>query len=98
MQHGLSDKTKRRHFNRTWRKRLSASWPDIPFEAWRQTSSALHLDAQIVGKYRLARTPWINHSWHATFYVDARGLTTSLIPDATGIEIIFDLVRHAVIG
>jgi hypothetical protein len=58
----------------------------------------LHLYSQIVGKYRLARTPWVNHSWHATFYVNARGLTTSLIPDASGIEILFDLVNHAVIG
>jgi hypothetical protein len=60
--------------------------------------SALHLYTQIVGKYRLARTPWLNHSWHATLYVNARGLTTSLVPDAAGIEIAFDLVRHALIG
>jgi hypothetical protein len=33
-----------------------------------------------------------------TFYVTARGLTTSLIPDASGIEIIFDLIKHAVVG
>jgi Family of unknown function (DUF5996) len=77
---------------------MNASWPGIPFETWRQTCSALHLYAQIVGKYRLARTPWINHSWHATFYVNARGLTTSLVPDAAGIEILFDFVSHAVIG
>jgi len=77
---------------------VNAMWPEIPFDAWQETCSALHLYSQVVGKYRLARTPWINHSWHATFYVNARGLTTSLIPDATGIEIIFDLVRHAVIG
>jgi hypothetical protein len=77
---------------------VNASWPDIPFKAWHETCSALHLYCQIVGKYRLARTPWVNHSWHATFYVNCRGLTTSLIPDASGIEIIFDLVRHAVIG
>jgi hypothetical protein len=77
---------------------MTASWPDIPFEAWQETRAALHLYAQVVGKYRLARTPWLNHSWHATFYVDARGLTTSLIPDAAGIEIVLDLVGHAVIG
>ncbi|TYO60815.1 hypothetical protein FXV83_41770 [Bradyrhizobium hipponense] len=77
---------------------MNANWPEIPFTAWRETCSALHLYSQVVGKYRLARTPWINHSWHATFYVNARGLTTSLVPDATGIEIIFDLVSHAVIG
>lgn len=73
---------------------MSAPWPDIPYEAWRETCSALHLYAQIVGKYRLARTPWVNHSWHATLYVDARGLTTSLVPDAAGIEIVFDLRAH----
>jgi hypothetical protein len=78
---------------------LSSSWPDIPYQPWRDTCSALHLYAQLVGKYRLSRTPWINHSWHATFYVDARGLTTSLIPDNPGgVEISFDLIDHAVIG
>ena len=75
-------------------------WPDIPYPAWRETCSALHLYVQIVGKYRLARTPWINHSWHATLYVDARGLTTSTIPDGPtgGIEIAFDLIAHELIG
>ncbi len=74
-------------------------WPDIPYEPWRPTCEALHLYTQIVGKYRLARTPWVNHSWHATLYVDGRGLTTSLVPDgAGGIEIVFDLVRHELLG
>ena len=77
---------------------VNAMWPDIPFQVWRETCSALHLYTQIVGKYRLARTPWVNHSWHATLYVNARGVTTSLIPDAAGIEITFDLISHAVIG
>lgn len=39
----------------------STTWPDIPFAPWRQTCAALHLYTQIVGKYRLARTPWVNH-------------------------------------
>jgi len=74
-------------------------WSDIPYEPWRDTCSALHLYLQIVGKYRIARTPWINHSWHATFYVNARGLTTSLVPDGPGgIEIVFDLLDHALVG
>ena len=78
---------------------MSAKWPDIPYSAWRETCSALHLYTQIVGKYRLARTPWVNHSWHATLYVDGRGFTTSPIPDGPGgIEIGFDLLGHAVTG
>jgi hypothetical protein len=74
-------------------------WPDIPYEPWRETCQALHLFSQIVGKYRLARTPWMNHSWHATLYVTAQGLTTGLVPDGRGgIEITMDLVRHRVEG
>lgn len=77
----------------------AAIWPEIPYAAWRETCSALHLYTQVVGKYRLARTPWINHSWHATLYVNARGLTTSAVPDGPAeIEIAFDLIGHAVVG
>jgi hypothetical protein len=78
---------------------MTIMWPDFPYQPWRDTCSALHLYTQIVGKYRLARTPWINHSWHATLYVNARGLTTSLVPDGpAGVEIGFDLLDHAVTG
>jgi hypothetical protein len=57
------------------------------------------LFTQIVGKYRLAHTPWVNHSWHATLYVNARGLTTSLIPDPSGpIEVVFDFLDHRVVA
>jgi Family of unknown function (DUF5996) len=74
-------------------------WPALPYGEWRATCTALHLYSQIVGKYRLARTPWLNHSWHATFYLDARGLTTSRIPDGPRtIEVRFDLIDHAVIA
>src|SRR5262245_53488962 len=73
-------------------------WPEIPLQVWSETCRALHLWTQIVGKYRLARTPWLNHSWHATLYVDARGLTTGPVPDAAGIvEIRFDLREHALL-
>lgn len=74
-------------------------WPALPYADWATTCTALHLWSQIAGKYRLARTPWLNHSWHATLYVNARGLTTSLVPDAGGgVEIALDLLDHAVIG
>ena len=67
----------------------------MPTAAWRETYDTLHLWTQIVGKIRLARTPWLNHSWHVTLYVTARGLTTSPIPDATRtFQIDFDLIDH----
>jgi hypothetical protein len=74
-------------------------WPDIPYEPWRDTCAALHLYIQIIGKYRLARTPWVNHSWHATLYLNARGVTTGLVSDDVGgIELSLDLIDHQVIG
>src|SRR5499426_1286453 len=55
-------------------------WPDLPYAAWKDTRDTLHLWTQVVGKVRLALTPWLNHSWHVALYVTARGLTTSPIP------------------
>jgi hypothetical protein len=70
-------------------------WPDIPYERWKTTGQGLHMWLQIVGKARLAQTPWVNHSWHATFYTTAKGLSTSLIPDKTcSYEVTFDFVQH----
>ena len=70
-----------------------ASWPDLPFASWRDTCATLQLMTQIVGKVRLARSPWLNHSWHVALYVSARGLTTSPIPDGPrSFEIEFDLL------
>jgi hypothetical protein len=57
----------------------SEDWPALSYRDWEPTCTTLHLWTQIVGKARLAQTPWINHSWHATFYSTARGLTTSTI-------------------
>src|SRR6185295_6698143 len=56
------------------------AWPDLDWPAWRETAIGLQLRTQIVGKLRLALTPWLNHSWHVPLYLSARGLTTSAIP------------------
>jgi hypothetical protein len=70
-------------------------WPELPTAAWRETYATLHLWTQIVGKIRLAREPWLNHSWHVTLYVTGRGLTTSPIPDGTRtFQIDFDFIDH----
>src|SRR6266705_121341 len=74
----------------------AAVWPELPTAAWRDTCATLHLWTQIVGKIRLSRSPWLNHSWHVTLYVNARGLTTSPIPDgARHFEIEFDFIDHS---
>lgn len=73
----------------------SESWPSLPLEAWSDTCATLHLWAQIVGKVRVARCAWVNHSWHATLYVTARGVTTLPIPYGDRIfQIDFDFISH----
>jgi hypothetical protein len=70
-------------------------WPELPTAAWRDTCATLHLWTQIVGKIRLTKSPWLNHSWHVTLYVTARGLTTSPIPDGDrSFQIEFDFIDH----
>jgi hypothetical protein len=56
-------------------------WPELPYAAWKDAAATLQLWTQIVGKIRLARTPWLNHSWHVTLYISTRGLTTGPVPD-----------------
>ena len=74
------------------------NWPTLDWLKWRETAIALQLRTQIIGKVRLALTPWLNHSWHVPLYVSARGLTTSAIPLTTRIlQIDFDLLGDAVI-
>src|SRR5262245_53932528 len=73
------------------------AWPSLPLEAWSDLYATLHRWLQIVGKVRLAQTPWWNHSWHVTLYVTARGLTTSPIPyGARTFQIDFDFIDHRV--
>jgi len=70
-------------------------WPALPADAWRDTRATLHLWTQIVGKIRLALTPWQNHSWHVALYVTARGLTTSPIPErGHTFQIDFNFIAH----
>lgn len=73
-------------------------WPVLPYPEWKDTYETLHMWTQIVGKIRLAQTPWINHSWHVPLYVTARGLTTSPIPYGTRtFQIDFNFIDHKLV-
>jgi hypothetical protein len=75
-----------------------SAWPELSYPAWRDTAATLQLWTQIVGKVRLALTPWLNHGWHVPFYVTARGLGTSPIPAGTELlEIEFDLIDQRLV-
>ncbi|MGE9010180.1 DUF5996 family protein [Leptospira interrogans] len=70
-------------------------WPELPTATWRDTYATLHLWTQIIGKIRLTKAPWLNHSWHVALYVTPRGLTTSPVPDGTRtFEIDLDFIDH----
>jgi hypothetical protein len=72
-----------------------AAWPELPYTAWQDTAATLQLWTQVVGKIRLELTPWLNHSWHVTLYVTARGLTTGPMPaDGRTLQIDFDFIDH----
>jgi hypothetical protein len=72
---------------------LDEPWPALPYGEWKDTYRTLHLWTQIVGKVRLAQTPWLNHSWHTAFYLTPRGLTTGSIPHGVrSFDIEFDFI------
>jgi hypothetical protein len=70
-------------------------WPALPLTEWKDTYDTLHMWTQIVGKIRLALTPFVNHWWNATLYVTPRGLTTSAMPyNGRLFQIDFDFIAH----
>ena len=74
-------------------------WPPLPYAEWRDTLRTLQLWTQIVGKVRLALTPWLNHGWQVPLYVTARGLGTSPIPIGDEIfEVEFDFIAHRLVA
>lgn len=76
------------------------AWPPLPLAEWRPTKETLHRYCQIVGKVRMALTPPLNHWWHVTLRVSARGVTTGPMPYGAGpglAEIELDLVAHRVV-
>ncbi|MCG2595621.1 DUF5996 family protein [Ramlibacter sp. XY19] len=74
----------------------ASAWPPLPLAEWEGTHAALHRWLQVVGKLRMAGTPWTNHSWHVTLALTARGLGTGPLPCGSGFhDLEFDFVAHA---
>jgi hypothetical protein len=73
----------------------SDGWPELQWDAWKDTAATLHMWTQMVGKTRLALTPLQNHWWNVPLYVSARGLTTSAMPwRGDVLEVEFDFCDH----
>lgn len=73
-------------------------WPELSASSLWPTMETLQLWTQVVGKVRLSQTPWLNHGWHVTLRVSARGLSTGLIPHGgVGFEMEFDFIAGALV-
>ena len=70
-------------------------WPELSYEAWKNTYETLHMWTQIVGKVRMELSPFLNHWWHVTLYVTTRGLSTGTIPyHGSTFDVTFDFIEH----
>jgi Family of unknown function (DUF5996) len=73
-------------------------WPALPYDEWRDTRDTLHMYTQVVGKIRLALSPFEPQWANVPLYLSARGLTTSPVPDGLRtFDMEFDLVDHRLV-
>jgi hypothetical protein len=73
----------------------AGGWPALPWKAWKDSCDTLHLWTQVVGKVKLALSPFLNEFWNVGFELTARGLTTGTVPYERGaFSIDFDFIDH----
>lgn len=73
-------------------------WPALPYDEWLPTRDTLHMYTQIVGKLRLALSPFEPEWANVPLYVTARGLTTSPVPfGLRTFDAEFDFVDHQLV-
>lgn len=77
---------------------MDHEWPELPYEPWRPTLDTLHLYTQVVGKLRLALSPFEPQWANVPLYLTARGLTTSPVPvGGRTFDAELDLFEHALV-
>lgn len=74
------------------------AWPELPYDAWKDTYVTLHMWTQVVGKVAVACAPPLNHSWGSAFLFTPRGLQTHLLAhDSRSFTITFDFLDHQLV-
>ena len=76
---------------------MRSDWPDLDVARDQPTFATLHLVSQMLGKLRVAHSPWANHGWHVTLHPLAHGL--AIAPIAAGghnFTLLLDLCRHRI--
>jgi hypothetical protein len=73
-------------------------WPALPYAEWRPTRDTVHMYTQVLGKLRLALSPFEPEWGHVALYVTSRGLTTSPLPvGLRTVDAELDLLEHVVV-
>ena len=74
-----------------------ASWPALPYEAWRETCDTLHAHTQVLGKLAAALAPPEPQLLHAALRLGVRGFETRPLPapDGSGVLAVeLDVFAH----
>jgi hypothetical protein len=73
-------------------------WSIPAYDEWRPTRDTLHMYTQVIGKLRLALSPFEPQWGNVPLYLTARGMTTSPMPvGLRTVEAEFDFFDHALI-
>jgi len=75
-----------------------SDWPVLDPQRDHDTFAVLHLASQMLGKIRVAHSPWQNHGWHVTLRPTANGLATLPTAAARGrsFTLTLDLCGHGI--
>jgi hypothetical protein len=77
---------------------MNIKWPQLSYPDAKDSYETVHLWTQIVGKIKLDKLPWINHSWHITLQVTTTGISSGAIQGETeDFQIDFNLLDHQLI-
>lgn len=63
---------------------MDIRWPGLSYEQWAETRDTLHLWTQVIGKIKLALTPFLNEWWNVALTLTCRGMTTGPMPSWPG--------------
>ncbi len=75
-----------------------SNWPELSLDRDHETLTILHLAAQMLGKLRVAHSPWTNHGWHAALQPRADGFETlpTAASDDRTFSLTLDLCEHCI--
>jgi hypothetical protein len=70
----------------------------LPYEQWAETRDTLHLWTQVIGKVKLALTPFLNEWWNVALTLTCRGMTTGPMPAGPAdLQIDVDFISQQVV-